>query len=134
MQHVHYDLDKMEADIRKMYAEVEASHIPAETMEDRITNHWQNKFVDVVCAFMRWQMEMEMAGVSNKHHAYICGVGLGDLAQNVFGQYDPITAGFVAQTISQAYVNHVNQGMHRIMSGGEPDGKVEFDPVVSGRA
>ncbi len=132
MQHVHYDLDKMEADIRKMYADVDASHTPAEDMADRITNHWQNKFVDVVCAFMRWQMEM--AGVPDKHHAYICGVGLGDLAQNVVGQYDRVTAGFGAQTISQAYFYHVNQGMHRIMSGAEPDGKVEFDPVVSGRA
>lgn len=133
-QPVHFDLDQMERQIRAMYANIEKAD-PQLEEPDRTTHHWQKRFCNTLVAFMRWQLEMEMAGVPDSQHAYIVGVALAELAQQVFGQYSQDEGKIqAAQAIMQGYTQHTNQCLHSLITKGECDYSTSIRPVTSGRA
>lgn len=134
MQPQHFDLDQMERNIREMYANIEKHPVPSED-PDRTTNIWQKKLCNTLVAFMRWQLEMEMAGVPDDQHCYIVGVALGELAQQVFTQYtQDSTKIAAAQHIMDGYIKHTTQCLNSIIHDGGCDFSTSVPAVTSGRA
>ena len=133
MQHVHFDLDAMERDMRRMFSELPTTLPDGSPLST--VNMWQDKTCDLMVAFMRWQLEMEMAGVDEETHARTVGVVLANLAGNVWDTFEQPQAKITAaHVILQAYVDQTNQMLHMLQHGHPFDASIPVSPVVSGRA
>lgn len=134
METLHYDLDQMERDIRAMFADT-GNHGRADGKPLDAINQWQDKTCDLLVAFMRWQLEMEMAGVDTETHLKICGIVLADLAQQVWTSFEgdnAKTAGL--NIIIRGFLAHSGQVMQREFGGVPPDMSAQINVVTSGRA
>lgn len=133
MQPVHYDLDKVERDIRDMFEK--AKGVPrSDGRPLDFLNQQQAKTCDLVVAFMRWQLQMEMEGAEPGIMLHTVGVILADLAQNVWSGWELQHQGDAAHRILQGFCAHTNQVMQREQSGVPADLSRPLNPVVSGRA
>lgn len=134
MKHVHYDLDKVERQIRQMFTMARAKPEPDD--ESRIFVHWQNRTEDLMVAFVRWGMQMEMEGVDHDTQAHIIGVQCAEFVANFANgwSHDPIALMEAIRLVMNGFTDHLNQNIQNTLSGGKGDFCAQFEPAESGNA